>query len=204
MSTKRIDKFLTVEERLSIVEYATELPWVKDSWGRMTCNIPTGDTENLSYLYGRGMSSVVDFFGVSDIAPTYFKFARYSSRYGIPRVPPHVDENACTYTVDIQLSSTLVWPIYVDTEEHVLSDGDALIYGGEEQLHWRPKFLGQTEEDYVVMLFMHYANTNHWYFTKGPQFMTDSVFHERWKQKMRKMLSSAHHETMTEIDEGIL
>jgi hypothetical protein len=204
MSVKHVEQFLTLEERLSVIEYATALPWFSDSWGRMTCNIRTDDVEHLLPLYNKGMDVVVDVFKVNNIAPTYFKFAKYSLRYGIPRVPPHIDENACTYTVDVQLDSTIDWSIYVELEEHVMSDGDALLYMGESQLHWRPQYAGQTNEDYITMLFMHYAHMDHWYFTKGPEFMADSDFHERWKQQMRQRLSNTHHEKMTDIDDGIL
>lgn len=201
---EHIKQFLTDDERFFLVDYATGFRWVEDSWGRMTCNIPTDDVENLFSLYKKGMEVAVDVFGVNNIAPTYFKFAKYSLRYGVPRVPPHIDENACTYTVDVQLDSTIDWSIYVELDEYTMSDGDALLYMGESQLHWRPQYEGQTNEDYVTMLFMHYAHINHWYFTNGPQFMSDFDFHEQWKQRMRQQLSNTHHEKMTDIDEGIL
>lgn len=201
---EHIKQLLTDEQRLSVIDYATGLRWVEDSWGRMTCNIPTDDVAHLSPLYKKGIDAAVSVFKADNIVPTYFKFAKYSLRYGMPRVPPHIDENACTFTVDIQLGSTIDWPIYVDLEEHVMSDGDALLYMGESELHWRPQYAGQTNEDYVTMLFMHYAKMDHWYFTKGPQFMADADFHETWKQRMRHKLSTIYHEGMTDIDDGIL
>ena len=203
MKTKIVD-FLSLDERTFIIDYAMAQPWSHDIWGRFTCNIPVRDTQHLDWLYEKSASAASREFNTKTLLPTYYKFCRYSLRYGSPRVPPHVDENACTYTVDIQLGSSTQWSIYVDDEEYSMSDGDAIIYMGEEHLHWRPPFPTSDESDFVTMLFMHYAEPDHWFFQYGQDFMRNPEFHDIWIQKMRKLLASKKHWSMGEIDQNII
>lgn len=202
--SRQINQFLTFDERTLIIDYATSRPWSKDSWGRQTCDIPISDMDNLVWLYKKCADAASLVFGNIPLVPTYYKFCRYSPRYGSPRVPPHVDENACTYTVDIQLDSNVKWPIYVDFDEYLLQDGDAVVYMGEDQLHWRPAFPETDDSSFITMLFMHYAKPEHWFFQYGQDYIYDSDFHNKWLLKMRHLLSTKYHETMTQIDDGVL
>lgn len=203
MTIKIVD-FLSTDEIARVIEYAMCRPWAEDSWGRFTCDFPVWDVQNLDWLYEKSANAASSAFDVEGIIPTYYKFCKYSPRYGIPRVPPHIDENACTYTVDIQLDSNIDWSIYIDFDEYLLKNGDAVLYMGEDQLHWRPKFPTDDESDSISMLFMHYAHPNHWFFEYGQDYIYDSDFHNKWLLKMRHLLSTRHHETMTQIDDGVL
>ena len=202
--TKHVRQLLSPEERQFVVDYALSRPWSVDSWGRQTCDVPLFDTDILSWLYDKCFCVASSVFARTTIIPTYYKFCRYSPRYGAPRVPPHIDENACTYTVDIQLDSSTEWPIYIDFEEFKLTDGDAVLYMGEDQLHWRPPFPSDHGSEFVTMLFAHYAEPEHWFFKYGQNHIYDKDFHSEWIAKMKSLLSSARHETMTELDENVL
>jgi hypothetical protein len=46
----------------------------------------------------------------------------------------------------------------------------ALAYYGNDQLHWREKF-PNPEKNHVAMIFFHFAEPDHWYFTKGPDYL---------------------------------
>ena len=201
---RQIRQLLSDNERKLIIDYATSSPWSEDSWGRQTCDIPIFDMENLLWLYEKCADAASLVFGLNTLIPTYYKFCRYSPRYGSPRVPPHIDENACTFTVDIQLDSNIDWPIYIDFEQHLLQDGDAVLYMGEEQLHWRPPFPQSDESSFVTMLFMHYAEPDHWFFQYGQDYIYNVDFHNKWIAKMKHLLSIKHHETMTQVDDGVL
>ena len=55
--------------------------------------------------------------------PSYIKAAKYSGFLNPPpNLPAHLDDNACSYTIDLQLSSNVDWPLYVNGEEFTLRD----------------------------------------------------------------------------------
>jgi hypothetical protein len=73
----------------------------------------------------------------------------------------HKDDNACTYTIDICLYSKEAWPLIIEEEEYVLNGNDAVCFYGEDQVHGRPEF---KKGNNVLMLFLHYADRDHWWF----------------------------------------
>lgn len=90
------------------------------------------------------------------------------------RLPRHVDDNACTYTIDLCLSHKTQWPIYVEGQEMHLEQNQAVCYYGEDQYHWREKFPDPANNQ-VQMIFFHFAEPEHWYFTKGPSHLNEIV-----------------------------
>lgn len=73
----------------------------------------------------------------------------------------HKDGNACTYTIDLCLYSKKPWPLIIENEEYVLNSNDAVLFYGEDQLHWRNPM---GEDNSVLLLFMHFADRDHWWF----------------------------------------
>lgn len=70
---------------------------------------------------------------------------------------PHKDRPSCEYSVTIQISSSgEEWPIYINETPYTLNHGDALIYDGVNNEHWRHPFKG----DYSSNLFLHYVDQN--------------------------------------------
>jgi len=92
-----------------------------------------------------------------------FTFVRYSNEYGVPILVPHMDRitpNEKIYnklTLDYQLDSNTEWPIYVEDQEFVLKDNQALAINVTENVHWRgaKKF---NDGEYVDMIFFHFSN----------------------------------------------
>jgi len=74
-----------------------------------------------------------------------------------PILLPHMDNfSSSKLTVDIQLKSNTDWALLVKGKRFVLADGEALIFAGTHQPHWRePKQFN--EGDYVEMLFCHFT-----------------------------------------------
>ena len=134
----------------------------------------------------------------SDTAiPSYFKWFQYSPRHGKPALPAHLDDNACTYTVDIQLRSSVKWPVWVNAEEFLCEDLDALLYYGVDQLHWRPKFTGHKYDDYVEVLIAHYAEPDHWYFGNPDDYPVHKAdYHANYKKREKEMIEKYSHESM--------
>ena len=87
---------------------------------------------------------------------TEVAFARYHHDSGyIPKLFPHFDHfKEHRITFDIQLKSTIEWPIIVEGTEFILQNNDAVVFSGTDQIHWR-KNIELSKEDYVDMLFIH-------------------------------------------------
>lgn len=105
-------------------------------------------------------------FGSSSLLPTYAVYAKYVGPGAI--LEKHIDENACTFTLDLCLKQTHPWGLWVDDKEYILKENEALAYYGNDQKHWR------NEMDWagtVEMIFLHYAEPDHWWFKQKKYFI---------------------------------
>jgi hypothetical protein len=108
-----------------------------------------------------------EIFKSDTLMPTYACYSKYiGERANLVR---HKDSNACTYTIDLCISSITDWPIYVDDVSYILQPNEALCFYGEDQLHWREKF-PDAGSNVVEMVFLHYAEPDHWFFTQDADF----------------------------------
>jgi len=101
------------------------------------------------------------------LLPTY-TYAR--SYWHENELIPHLDREACEYSLTLQVSHVGgAWPIWTslekdwntamskgDATEHVMDDGDAVLYKGCEHLHWRYPYEGEQQ----VQIFVHYVDAN--------------------------------------------
>ena len=110
-------------------------------------------------------------FNSDTLLPTYTLFAHYEGQDPEPSLYKHKDDNACTYTLDMCVYQNESWDLWVDDKSYTLHPNQALAYYGNDQLHWREKF-PNPESNYVAMVFFHYAEPDHWYFTKGPSYLS--------------------------------
>jgi hypothetical protein len=88
---------------------------------------------------------------------TDYQFARYSSKFGYkPKLYPHFDDafDVHKLTLDVQVKSTIDWPIVVEGKEFLLKDNDGLIFSGTDQIHWRTD-AELSEDDIVDLIFCH-------------------------------------------------
>jgi hypothetical protein len=72
-------------------------------------------------------------FGLA-LKPSYVFLSMYSPT-GL--VPLHSDRPQCFRTIDLQISSDGVWPIYIEEKPYILEAGQALCYSGTSQPHYR-------------------------------------------------------------------
>ena len=123
--------------------------------------------------------------------PSYAIWVRYSPKYGTTTLPPHIDRNACTYTIDYQLGSSVDWPLYINSEKVTLKDNEAAVYLGEDELHWRNEFPTKSHNDFVEMIFFHYVEPDHWSRTVEDQvaYRTSKEFGEYIQNKQDKLMS---------------
>lgn len=207
---KILKKAISEQQRDEILEYLSTQPQRRNSFdkviGRKSADIEATfiDGKSLPFeIYKTLNKIVVDNFSHTAL-PSYFIWFQYSLRHGRPSLPPHIDDNACTYTIDIQLRATVPWPMYVQGKEYLWEDGDALLYNGVEQLHWRPKFPGDKYTDYVEVFIAHYAEPNHWFFDKtGINPLRTNEYNAAYKKRENRMIKKYLHKTMSTYQEYV-
>jgi hypothetical protein len=107
-------------------------------------------------------------FNSKTLLPTYTLFSHYEGKEA--KLWKHKDDNACTYTLDMCLYQVEPWDLWVDDKNYTLYPNQALAYYGNDQLHWREEF-PNPENNHVAMIFFHFAEPDHWWFTKGPGYL---------------------------------
>ena len=125
-------------------------------WDDQVPNTPTiyNDPAMLILLHSF-MRDMEQYNGVV-LKPTYAFFRVY--KHG-DILHKHTDRELCEYSVSITLKrehKDEIWPLYLETDQiykTLLEEGDALIYKGIENSHWRNKFEGER----LAQLFLHYV-----------------------------------------------
>ena len=87
----------------------------------------------------------------------------------------HTDRPACEISITTCVKKYDNWPIIVEETEFELKEGDALLYAGCDQKHWRP---GIYKGEGMAQVFFHYVNQN------GPN--TDHAYDNFLKTTGRK------------------
>lgn len=109
------------------------------------------------------------FFKSDSLKQSYTLFTEYSAKN--INLPRHTDANACTYTIDLVVYQDRPWGLWIEGKEYIANEGEAIFFWGEEQEHWREEI---TRNDNVVaVIFFHYVEPDHWFFTKGPEYLEE-------------------------------
>jgi hypothetical protein len=143
-----------------------------DEFGRKLLN---DKTEPILKKYSEMLlPKVREYFGTSTCLPSYSLFAEYSDE--TISLDKHKDANACTYTLDLVLYQGDPWALYIEGKPYTAYPNEAVMFMGEKYEHWRETLY--TNSDKIGVIFFHYVEPDHWYFTKGP----DHIY-EIWKTK---------------------
>jgi hypothetical protein len=119
-----------------------------------------------AYMVGLGddvkntLQSVVQQHYGKDWTVRDYQFARYSKKYGYEtKLYPHFDDAFETHrlTLDVQVHSTVSWPIVVEGKEFLLNDNEGVVFFGTDQVHWRTN-MQLSDDDIVDMIFCHCEN----------------------------------------------
>lgn len=85
----------------------------------------------------------------------------FLSMYGPEGVCPyHVDRPQCRITVDLCIDQDAVWPIYVDDVAYNLKPGEALVYSGTDQPHYRKPMKDDSQATWCNLAFFHFVPTD--------------------------------------------
>ena len=111
-----------------------------------------GDTLADSILKSK-VNAVSKLTGVRCL-PTYAYWRMYTNGGELLR---HYDRPSCQISLTIHIDSDgTKWPMYVEDKAFDLEPGDAYLYYGFDQLHWRDKFKG----DHYSQVFLHYVDAH--------------------------------------------
>jgi len=79
--------------------------------------------------------------------------AKYSSSFGWEvKLYPHYDSRSIeTLVFDAQISSNHKWDIVVEGQEYDLKNGQAILFSGTNQIHWRENKKIQPEQETILM-----------------------------------------------------
>ena len=69
----------------------------------------------------------------------------------------HIDRPACEISVTACIKKYDNWPIVINGKSFEIEEGDAILYGGCDQKHWRP---GVYKGEGMAQVFFHYVNQN--------------------------------------------
>jgi hypothetical protein len=83
---------------------------------------------------------------------TYWRYYVYGGT-----LPKHTDRPSCEISVTVCIKKYDNWPIIVEGREFELEEGDAILYAGFDQEHWRP---GVYHGDGMAQVFFHYVDKN--------------------------------------------
>jgi len=84
--------------------------------------------------------------------PTY-AYWRYYIFGGM--LKKHTDRPACEISITACIKKYDNWPIIVEGTSFELNEGDAVLYAGCDQKHWRP---GVYKGEGMAQVFLHYVN----------------------------------------------
>ena len=144
--------------------------YVMERYGQQVSNFNMPDS-----AINKIISICEDVSGVSGLILEAYQFSRYErftredGSISEPRLVPHYDGfPEPRFTFDYQIRSNTPWPLFVEEEEFVLNDNQALTFSGTHQIHWRSK-KNFNPGEFIDMIFCHLylpgdaANTQeHW------------------------------------------
>lgn len=112
------------------------------------------------------LSRARDIFNDDTLIRAGFHAARYQKQNEItPQLWKHYDQSACQYSIDLCIDKNIDWSIFVDGIEFKEEPNSCVIFSGNDNMHWRPKYPTENEDAYVTLLFMQFAKPDHWFFS---------------------------------------
>lgn len=127
-------------------------------------------------------SMASDFYG-KELKLYAVAFGRYSNQFGLPKLPPHIDDVPSQFTLDYQLDGNISWPIVIEGNSYILKNNSVLVFEGEHVLHWRPKrkFI---DSEFLDLMWFQFIDKNHWSYKQ--EFRPDlKEFKEKLREKIK-------------------
>jgi hypothetical protein len=167
IENKILDNIFTQEQIDRIYQYVNACPKDKikndNPWGQTVFYIKEFNSkfDGAEDIYKTIEDRVAQAYG-KRINILGIQFARYdTSSHIMPNLDFHIDSvfKKPMLTFDIQLKSTIDWPIIVNEKEYTLKDNQALTFSGTHQVHSR-KPVNFTSNDVCDMIFCHLEHSD--------------------------------------------
>ena len=141
---------------------------------RQICNISHYLPNDIKDMLIKIASDILD----EPVSLDHALCATYSSKYGVPNLPPHFDGDKNDLIINFQLSSNTSWDLGLNLELYPIKDNSAVVFNGNTNIHWRPHKTFNNV-DYVQMIFFRfYKINNRSDYSYLPIYQTDKVFTE--------------------------
>ncbi len=154
---RRIDNFFSQEEIDQTYGYVKQLeePYVSEHTGYFSSSVFY--PENIQKKLYEFVDKYAEEEGV-EFKSTNMNthIGKYTLDTGFkPKLTPHTDLGIefHSITISVLLKKNIEWPIGVNLDSWILNPGDAVIFSGTDQVHWRPKF-DFKEGDFVESLII--------------------------------------------------
>lgn len=154
---RRLDNFFSQEEIDQTYRYAKEMekPYISEHTGYFSSFIfyPEDIQKKLSAFVDKYAEDEGTEFKTSSIKT---HIGKYTLDTGFkPQLTPHTDLDVDFHsiTISVLLKRNIEWPIGVNLDSWILNPGDAVIFSGTTQIHWRPK-IDFKEGDFIESLII--------------------------------------------------
>lgn len=95
------------------------------------------------------------------LRPTYC----FTSFYGPDGVcPAHSDRPPCKFTVDLMVDSDAEekpWELHIDNQPYVTTPGEAVVYSGTGQPHYRKPMRESSDATFATLVFFHFQGVGY-------------------------------------------
>lgn len=139
--------------------------------------ISSFDSDIIKEFAEKSVPTARSVFNSPTLKHSYSLFCRYEGDKA--NLFKHKDNNACTYTLDMCVYYDVNWGLFVEDVEYFTEPNEALAYYGNDQMHWRGPF-PNPESNFVGVVFFHYTEPDHWFFTKGADYI--NVINGEWSE----------------------
>jgi len=173
---KLIKNFFTKEELITYQKYCyNKLDLNKDFNLDHQSFSPAWYGDSLMSALLDSKISIVEKESNLKLYPTYSYWRYYVFGATLAK---HTDRSACEVSVTACIKKHDDWPIVIEGDSFELNEGDAVLYAGCDQLHWRP---GVYKGEGMAQVFLHYINK------EGPnqEHAYDKYFKETGKQSKK-------------------
>jgi hypothetical protein len=159
MSAKKINLLFTKDELRVLNSLISEdkkniLQTVDEQLGRIQVS---NFGKTLNSLFYTKLSKIAKEVSGKDLSFANKIYVEYSNQYGAPNLPPHFDGDSSDLIINFQLQSNTSWDIGLDLTLYSLQDNSALVFNGNEYIHWRPHKVFNDGE-YVKMIFFRFQD----------------------------------------------
>lgn len=114
---------------------------------------------NESSIIDMALLEMISLVTDQELKTSSITYVEYNKKYGTPALPPHYDGDSSEFIINFQIESNTSWQLGIGTKLYDMEDNSALIFDGNEHVHWRPH-KNFKDGEYVRMIFFRFMDEN--------------------------------------------